>query len=101
MKALKEIWKNRKQIMEGVKNSVIRDKFVEEVAKHRLEVCKGCTHKDDEGSHCLVPGTAPCCNLCGCSLALKTRALSSACPDMKWDALISEEDEDKLDNLKD
>lgn len=99
-KALKEIWKNRKQIMEGIKNSVIRDEFVEEVAKHRLNVCYSCTHKDDEGGTCMVPGTAPCCNLCGCSLELKTRALSASCPDMKWNALVSEEDEDKLDNLK-
>lgn len=99
-KAIKEIWKNRKQIMEGIKNSIIRDEFVEEVAKHRLSVCFACTHKDDEGDTCMVPGTAPCCNMCGCSLELKTRALSASCPDMKWKALISEEDEDKLDNLK-
>ena len=99
-KAIKEIWKNRKQIMEGIKNSIIRDEFVEEVAKHRLKVCYSCTHKDDEGGTCMVPGTAPCCNLCGCSLELKTRALSASCPDMKWNALVSEEDEEKLDNLK-
>ena len=98
---LKEIWKNRKEILEGVKNTVIRDKFVEEVAKERGKVCDGCVRKDTEGSTCLVPGTQPCCNLCGCSLKFKLRSLSSECPDKRWNALISEEDEDKLDNLKD
>jgi hypothetical protein len=47
-----------------------------------------------------MPGTQPCCNLCGCSLSFKTRSLSSSCPDFRWKALISEEDEDNLDKLK-
>lgn len=96
---ISDIWKNRKQIMEGIKNSVIRDEFVEKVAAERMIICDTCVRKDIEGQHCLVPGTAPCCNLCGCSLHLKTRSLSSDCPDYRWRALISEEDEDKLDNL--
>lgn len=94
-----EIWKNRKQIMEGIKNSVIRDAFVEKVAEERLKVCYGCPRKDDKGKSCVMPGTQPCCNLCGCSLSFKTRSLSSDCPDLRWTALITEEDEDKLDTL--
>jgi len=70
MKKLEKIWKNRKQIMEGVKNAT-----------------------------CVVPGTQPCCNLCGCSLAFKTRSLSSECPDLRWHALLTEEEEDKLNAL--
>ncbi len=93
---LKEIWKNRKQILEGITNSVIRDEFVEDVARVRRELCEQCPSKGDE---CVMPGTAPCCNECGCSLAFKTRSLSSECPAGKWKALISEEEEDKLDNL--
>lgn len=98
---LKEIWKNRKQILEGIKNSVLRDEFVEDVSRHRLEVCASCEHQDTKGSKCMMKGTQPCCSLCGCSLGFKTRSLSSECPDKKWKALMSEEDEDKLDNLKD
>jgi len=94
-----EIWKNRKQIMEGIKNSVIRDAFVEKVAEERLKVCNNCIRKDNEGKSCVMPGTQPCCNLCGCSLSFKTRSLSSDCPDLRWTALITEEDEDKLDTL--
>jgi hypothetical protein len=97
---LTDIWKHRKQIMEGIKNSIIRDNFVEKVAEERMMICHTCIRKDVDGKSCLVPGTAPCCNLCGCSLEFKTRSLSSACPDLKWKALISEEDEDKLDNLE-
>jgi hypothetical protein len=66
-----------------------------------MEVCNACEFKGDK---CLVPGTSPCCNDCGCSLTFKTRSLSSECPHPdgpKWKALVSEEEEDKLDNLKD
>lgn len=96
---LKDIWKNRKQIMEGVKNSIIRDEFVEEVASDRMNICTSCIYKDVDGADCLVPGTQPCCKLCGCSLEFKTRALSANCPDDRWEALVSEEDEDELDKL--
>jgi hypothetical protein len=98
---LKDLWKNRKQIMEGIKNSIIRDEFVEEVSSERMNICTSCIYKDVEGSECLVAGTQPCCSLCGCSLEFKTRALSSECPDNRWAALLSEEEEDQLDNLKD
>jgi hypothetical protein len=95
---LKNIWSNRKQILEGITNSLIRDEFVEDVARVRRELCDQCSSK---GNECVVVGTGPCCNECGCSLGFKTRALSTECPLGKWKALISEEDEDKLDNLKD
>lgn len=97
---LKEIWKNRKQIIEGITNSIIRDQVVEDISKLRLDICNNC---DLKGDNCAVPGTAPCCNECGCSLAFKTRSLSSECPHpdgAKWKAIVSEEEEDKLDNLK-
>jgi hypothetical protein len=96
---LKTLWENRKGIFEGIKNSVIRDEFVEEVAKMRYEVCNNCELK---GKKCAVKGTSPCCNECGCSLTFKTRSLSSSCPHpegAKWEAIMSEEEEDKLDAL--
>ena len=96
---LKTIWKNKSQIMEGIKNAVLRDEFVEDVAKLRYEVCNSCELK---GKKCAVRGTGPCCNECGCSLAFKTRALSSECPHPngpKWKAILTEEEEDKLDEL--
>lgn len=98
MSLLKQIWTERHKIMEGIKNTVIRDEFVESVADLRRQECDVCPSKGDD---CAVPGTAPCCNECGCSLAFKTRSLSSECPLGKWEALVSEEEEDQLDNLKD
>ena len=93
---LKKIWNNRKQIYEGIKNSVMRDDFVEDVAAKRMAMCNQCPSK---GHKCEVPGTAPCCNECGCSLAFKTRALSAECPLGEWKALMSEDEEDKLGEL--
>ena len=93
---LKKIWENRKQIYEGIKNATIRDEFVEEVAEKRLLICDVCPSKGDK---CEVPGTAPCCNECGCSLAFKVRALSSNCPLGEWKALMTEDQEDKLGEL--
>jgi len=96
MNLLKQIWKEKHRIMEGIKNSIIRDEFVEDIAELRLAVCNQCPSK---GKKCAVKGTAPCCNECGCSLGFKTRSLSSECPLGKWGALLSEEEEDKLDAL--
>lgn len=93
---LREIFNNRKQILEGIKNNIFKKEHVEQIADIRLNICKMCEHYDDDGTGCLVPGTQPCCGECGCSLALKTRSLSSACPVSKWDAMLTDEEEDKL-----
>ena len=87
---------NRKQIYEGIKNATIRDAFVEDIAAKRMAICNECPSK---GNKCEVPGTAPCCNECGCSLSFKTRALSADCPLEEWKALMSENEEDKLGEL--
>lgn len=98
---LKKIWENRKEIYEGIKNSVVRDDLVEDVAAKRMAICTECIEIDLKGSKCEVPGTQPCCGNCGCSLGFKTRALSAECPVGEWKALMSEKEEDALDNLTD
>lgn len=84
-------------------NSIFKKEDVEEIAQHRLEICKVCDLYDTSGEGCILPGSQPCCNMnkegCGCSLSLKTRSLSSECPHPsgpKWEAILSEEEEDKL-----
>ena len=100
MKAvLKAIWENRKGIVEGIKNSVIRDELVEDIARMRHDICDECEHLDTKGKKCALKGTQPCCADCGCSLGFKTRSLSSSCPKGKWQAIVTEEEEDKLDAL--
>ncbi len=97
MNLLKKIWKNKKEILEGIKNSVLKNEFVEKIAFLRNDICNQCSSK---GKKCAVKGTAPCCNECGCSLTFKTRSLSSECPLGKWKSIVTEEEEEKLDNLK-
>jgi hypothetical protein len=99
MTSLKKIWKNRKQIYEGIKNSIMRDEFVEDISKKRMALCNECPELDVKGTDCEIPGTQPCCASCGCSLDFKTRSLSSSCPKGEWSALMSEDDEYKLGEL--
>ncbi len=95
-----KIWKNKGAILEGITNSIFKREDVEEIAQHRMQICQECDLLDVQGEGCMVPGTQPCCNEkkggCGCSLSLKTRALSSDCPLGKWEAILTEEEEDKL-----
>lgn len=81
---LAEIWKHRKEILEGVTNTVIKSKIVEEIAKDRAAICDKCEEKKTDGCAALIKA---CCNICGCSLEFKTRSLSSSCPVNKWPAL--------------
>jgi hypothetical protein len=94
------IWKNKGQILEGIKNSVFKKEDVEQLADHRMGICVGCELFDEKGDGCMVTGTGPCCDQtkggCGCSLKFKTRSLSSACPKNKWGAEMSEQEEDLL-----
>ena len=96
MRRIKEIWQNRKLIAEGIWNTIFRKRYVEKIANERLAICFDCEGLDEEGDDCAVPGTQPCCKACGCSLAYKTRSLSSSCPFNHWVAV--EEDDEEYDN---
>jgi len=89
-------FKNSSKILEGIKNNIFKSEHVEAEAALRIDVCNKCNFLDTSGSKCLVPGTQPCCGSCGCSLTLKTRSLSSECPEGKWPALMTEDEEDLL-----
>jgi hypothetical protein len=101
MSRIKKIWNNKSKIIDGVKNNLFKKEHVEIIATKRLNVCKSCEEFDGNGKTCLMPGTQPCCGLCGCSLAFKTRSLSSKCDINKWIAEVTEEEEDVInDKLK-
>ncbi len=89
-------FKNTPQIVEGIKNNIFKQEHVEAEAALRWAICKKCVYLDKLGDSCAVPGTQPCCSDCGCSLAFKTRSLSSECPKGKWPALMTEEEEELL-----
>ena len=85
--------KNIASVYEGVKNKIFKRSFVEDIANERWKICKVCEELDLVGKECAAPGTQPCCRDCGCSLGIKTRALSNRCPKDKWKELMSEEEE--------
>ena len=95
VKNLIRILKSRNQILEGVKNKLIKKEHIEEIAAERLAICKQCEFYNGE---CAVPGTGPCCGDCGCSLDFKTRSLSSHCPQDKWFAVVSQKEEDQIND---
>lgn len=97
MAKLIDAWKNKGQILEGFINSVFKREDIEAVAESRIAICNSCPLLDTTGSKCLVPGTQPCCSGCGCSLHMKTRSLSSSCPENKWLALVDEIEEHQID----
>lgn len=89
------IWKNRGGIFEGIKNSIFTSEHITEVSESRLDICRTnkCGAYDTIGTGCAVKGTQPCCSACGCSLKLKTRALSSKCPKDHWGPEVTAEEE--------
>jgi hypothetical protein len=97
MKDVIKIWKEKGKILEGIKNNIFRNADVEHIAAERMSICETCPFIDLTGSTCMVPGTQPCCAKCGCSLALKTRALSAACDAGKWLAIVSHEEQIIID----
>ena len=97
MKGVIKIWKEKNKIIEGIRNNIFKKADVEHIAAERMEICSTCPELDTEGSKCMIPGTGPCCGLCGCSLSLKTRALSAGCDNKRWEAVLSENEQELLD----
>jgi hypothetical protein len=91
-----EIWKAKGLIFEGIKNKIFKQEHIEEIAEMRMKICEGCEFLGTTSKSCVMPGTAPCCSKCGCSLTLKTKSLSADCPAGKWATILTEEEDDKL-----
>lgn len=85
------------QIYEGWRNNLLPPKKLEEViattSKARLAICNECPHHSK--FHKSVRPDDHCTN-CGCTLAAKTKCLSCACPINKWEAVVTEEQEDEM-----
>ena len=85
------------QIAEGVKNSVIKNPKVEEIAKQRLSICAVCPknskNKNEEyfspGKYYSISRPDAHCTSCGCNLNLKARSLSASCPLKKWLSVLN------------
>lgn len=90
MMNVEKIWKARKEILDGIKNSVFKSDAVEAIAEERNKICSECEFLDTKGDLCTIPGTNPCCGSCGCKLSLKQRSLASDCPEGYWDPVLTE-----------
>jgi hypothetical protein len=91
------IWKEKGKILEGIQNRIFKKADVEHIAAERMATCETCPYINRNGKRCVVPGTQPCCGLCGCSLSLKIRSLASACDDGRWSAVLSPEEQEAMD----
>lgn len=92
-----------KGLIEGIKNTYFPAKELKEqidsTSLQRLEICKGCIYYSPN-SPSKVIGLRPdvhCIN-CGCNLEFKSKCLSCSCPQGKWDALLSDQQEKELLN---
>ena len=103
-----------KQIYEGWKNDLfpaeaMKD-VIEQVYQERIAICKSCVAYSTNGDGCAVPFSSPCCNYnvevvpgvkgCGCPLKKKLKCLSCSCPANKWQAVISEKQEQEINGSK-
>lgn len=79
-----------------MKNKVFKKEHVEEIAEERLTICRSnpCNKYDKLGitEKVVVKGFESCGD-CGCNLSLKTRSLSSECPQGFWSKFMTEQDE--------
>jgi hypothetical protein len=111
-KLLPEIWKNKESILEGIKNRTFKQDHIEDLAKHREEICKGCVwYSKHYSSYEEVPEVirdikgqdwvedflyrdSANCLYCGCNISLvdslKLRSPREQCPlpEPKWEAVV-------------
>lgn len=102
MKKFCQAWKNRKKIIEGIKNFLFPNSYIERIAEERMTICEsnvcGFFDKDGTSDKVYVKGSAGCM-ACGCKLSWKCRSLSSSCgldgtgQVPLWTAVMNEKEE--------
>lgn len=75
------------EVAEGWWNLIFKPEDIEKEAQKRISICNLCEYKDTTDKACKVPLSNPCCSLCGCPIASKTRSTNSECPIGKWKAM--------------
>lgn len=119
---LPEIWKNKAQIAEGIKNLAFKQDHIEDLAKYRKEYCKTCIWfnqnqknksfeeipevirilKSEEWINEVVSSNNDKCIHCGCGLgkhSMKLRCTSCECPVGKWFAVTSVEEQKEIEKI--
>jgi len=62
-----------KPILQGIKNSILKEEKIEQLSQERMAICNSCSYK--KGNRC---------GICGCFLQFKTRQSIQNCPVGKW-----------------
>ena len=72
-------WKN---LMQGVKNSIVIKDEIEKIAAERIAICNLCPYYSPNRKKAGYQTSRPdnYCVDCGCNMHLKTRALAAQCP---------------------
>ena len=119
---LPEIWKNKSQIAEGIKNLTFKKDHIEELAKYRKTICKECIWfnqnqknkpfeevpevirrlKSEEWIKDITSSNNDKCIHCGCGLgnqSIKLRCTSCACPIGKWQPVTSVEEQKEIEKI--
>lgn len=76
-------------IIEGWRNDLKKDPFVEKIAKERAKECALCPEATYEKFFFWIKGDEIAdkgfvCRVCGCPLRKKLRSLGESCPKNKW-----------------
>lgn len=61
------------QILDGIKNNIIPNVQINQVARLRMRICKECQ-----------PHNTLNCEVCGCLLKIKTKSEKAKCPKDLW-----------------
>lgn len=93
---IQKLWRDKWKIVEGIYNYLFLKRKYKKIVKRREAICKTCIDYNESGDKCFMPGTQPCCGVCGCSLKFLQNSLSSGCERGKWHAVLSEEEENNL-----
>lgn len=107
-----QIWKNKEQIAEGIKNNLFKKKDIEELFDARMSICKGCIWNSENIKGKQYKDLPLCiqhikseeyikdsqerselhCVHCSCYLKYKLRVPKAHCPIGQWPAVASEDE---------
>jgi len=89
------------QIFEGWKNHLAPSEYMKEqvftVQQERLEICKTCPLNSVLAGPINSLRFDYHCTACGCTLSAKTACLSCNCPNSKWGAVLTPEEEKTIE----
>jgi hypothetical protein len=92
---------NLKNILTGAYNSIFIQEEIEKVAKEREKICSDCEWQSENsklrGYKTFRPDVY--CTDCKCNIHMKTRVLSEQCPMKKWLAEVTDEEDDKIQEM--